>query len=43
MGEIEKNDNFYKEVKKKIKTIRTKLKNIIPSIWIELNDEIENH
>ena len=36
-GKIEKNNNFYKKAKKKIKikTIRTKLKNIIPSILIE--------
>jgi hypothetical protein len=33
-GEIEKNNNFYKRAKKKIeiKTRRTKLKYIIPSI-----------
>jgi hypothetical protein len=33
-GEIEKNSNFYKKSIKKleIKTIRTELKNIIPSI-----------
>jgi len=36
-SEIEKNNNFYKTAKKKIKNkkIRAKLKNIIPSIWIE--------
>jgi len=36
-GEIEKNSNFYKKSIKKleIKTIRTELKNIIPSIWNE--------
>jgi hypothetical protein len=33
-GEIENNNNFYKRAKKKleIKTMMTKLKNIIPSI-----------
>jgi hypothetical protein len=37
-GEIENNNNFYKMTKKKkleIKTMSTKSKNIISSIWIE--------
>jgi hypothetical protein len=37
-SEIENNNNFYKMTKKKkleIKTMRTKSKNIISSIWIE--------
>lgn len=36
-GEIEKNNNFSKKANKKIeiKTMRTKLKNTIPLIWIE--------
>jgi hypothetical protein len=36
-SEIEKNSNFYKKSMKKleIKTMRTELKNIIPSIWNE--------
>jgi len=36
-GEIEENNNLYKRANKKleIKTMMTKLKNIIPLIWIE--------
>jgi hypothetical protein len=36
-GEIENNNNFSKGPRKKIdtKTMRTKLENILPSIWIK--------